>query len=242
MRQKVTDFLNVDLGRLNIAGWILMLSSLALVVGGIVLFAAVAEGGGAAGPASLPRWFAYLSWVAAALFFFGGRWGLESLGIGTYRHPREAKPRRELARDLVLPQVEHLSGSMSAGGRMVLGIACSLIAAAFLVLGALYGDYFPKGAWPFYGLAAFCAFIALACLAPRSRPVALRVIGLAVFVAFACYVFGSYGRPDFWRALAGFGVFGLPAGYVALVGKYHRWGRLARVFGASPAREEVREE
>jgi hypothetical protein len=121
-----------------------------------------------------------------------------------------------------------------------LAVACGLIAAAFAVLGALYGDYFPKGAWPFYGLAAFCTLISLACLAPRSRPVALRVIGVVVFGGFAAYVFSSYGKPDCWRALAAFGVFGLPAGYVAVTGKYPRWGKAAAAFGGSPSRDEGR--
>src|SRR4051794_6191626 len=112
---------------------------------------------------------------------------------------------------------------MSTGARVTLAVACSLIAVGFAVLAALYGDYFPKGPWPFYRLAGFCALIALACLAPASRPVALRVIGAVVCGAFALYVYKSDGGPNFWRALAGFGVFGMPAGYVALTGKYPRW-------------------
>lgn len=91
MRQKVSDFLNVDLGRLNLLGWLLMLSSGGIVVGGIVLFAVAAESDQGGRPARMPRWVAYLCWVAAALFFFGGRWVLESLDISIYRHPPEAK-------------------------------------------------------------------------------------------------------------------------------------------------------
>jgi hypothetical protein len=122
-----------------------------------------------------------------------------------------------------------------------LGVACSLIAVGFAVVAVLYGDYFPKGPWPFYGLAGFCTLIALACLVPVSRPFALRFIGAIVCGAFALYVYDSYGSPNFWRALAGFGVFGGPAGYLALRGKYPRWGKAAAAFGASPARQEDRE-
>jgi hypothetical protein len=121
-----------------------------------------------------------------------------------------------------------------------LAVACSLSAAGFAALGWLYGEYFPRGPWPFYGLAAFCALIALACLASASRPVTLRVVGAVVCGAFALYVYDSDGRPNFWRALAGFGVFGLPAGYVALTGKYPRWGKAAAAFGASPWSQEER--
>jgi hypothetical protein len=130
---------------------------------------------------------------------------------------------------------------MSTGGRMVLGIACSLIASAFMVLGAFYGEYFPKGAWPFYVLAAFCAFIALACLVSKSRPVALRMIGGMLFAWFAFALFRSYGEPDFWRAVGGFGVLGAPAGYLALTGNYPRWGKFARAFDGSSASEKGRE-
>ena len=92
MRQKVSDFLNIDLARLNLWGWLLMLAAVAIVVGGIVLFVVAAEGDQPGRPARMPRWVAYLSWVAAALFFFGGRWVLDSRGIGIYRRPPEAKP------------------------------------------------------------------------------------------------------------------------------------------------------
>jgi hypothetical protein len=130
---------------------------------------------------------------------------------------------------------------MSRGGRVALAVACSLIAIGFATVGALYGDVFPKGPWPFYGLAGFCALIALACLEPASRPIALRFIGAVVCGAFALYLYDSSGGPDFWRARTGFGVLGLPAGYVALTGKYPRWGKGAKAFGVSPSPHEDRE-
>lgn len=131
---------------------------------------------------------------------------------------------------------------MSTGGRITLAVVCSLVAIAFTVLAAFYGDYFPSGPWSFYGLTAFCALIALACLVRASQPVALRIIGVVVFGAFALYVYDSSGGPNFWRALAAFGVFGLPAGYVVVTGNYPRWGKAAGAFGHSPSRNEEREE
>ena len=92
MRQKISDFLNIDLGRLNLWGWLLMLTSLGIIVGGIVLYAQAVEDNQAGQPARMPRSIAYLCWLVAALFFFGGRWVLESLGTGIYRRPPEAKP------------------------------------------------------------------------------------------------------------------------------------------------------
>jgi hypothetical protein len=122
---------------------------------------------------------------------------------------------------------------MSAGGRITLGVACSLIAIGFAVLGAASGDAFPKGPWPFYGLAAFCTSIALACLVPGCCPIVLRVIGAVVFVVFALILYSSFGEPNFRRTLTGFCVIGLPAGYVAVMGTYPRWSRFAAAFGSS---------
>lgn len=91
MREKLSDFLNVDLGNLNLFGWLLMLASLGIVAGGLILFAVATESNEVGHPTRMPRWIAYLCCVAAALLFFGGRWVLEALGIGIYRRPPEAK-------------------------------------------------------------------------------------------------------------------------------------------------------
>jgi MFS family permease len=130
---------------------------------------------------------------------------------------------------------------MSTGGRVILGVACALIAAGFAVLATLYSDTFPEGTWPLYALAGFCTLIALACLVPASGPVALRIIGAVVCGAFALYVYASLDSPNFWRALSGFVVLGLPAGFVALTGKYPRWGKAAKAFGVSPSSQQDRE-
>ena len=89
MQRKLADFFHVDLARLNVAGWLLMLASLGVVIGGIALFAMNAEREG--GPPPMTRWVAYLCWVGAALLFFGGQWALEALGVGIYRRPPAGK-------------------------------------------------------------------------------------------------------------------------------------------------------
>jgi hypothetical protein len=91
MQEKLSDFLNIDLARLNFWGWLLMLSALGIVVGGIIILILATENNQSGQPARTPRWPAYLCWLAAALFFFGGRWLLDSLGIGIYRRPPETK-------------------------------------------------------------------------------------------------------------------------------------------------------
>ena len=129
---------------------------------------------------------------------------------------------------------------MSTGSRVALGVACSLIGIAFAILAALYGDVFfgERFPWPFYGLAVFCALIALACLVPRSRPVALRLIGAVVFVAFALYAYGSYRTPNFTQALVGFCVFGVPAGFLIVLGRYPGWGSESGAVNGSRSSEE----
>jgi hypothetical protein len=131
--------------------------------------------------------------------------------------------------------------TMSAGARVTLAIACTLIAAAFAVLATFYGDVFEVGRPLLYGLAAFCALIPLACLVPQTRPVTVRLIRGAVFAVCACYVYSSYMDGGMPKALMCFIVFGLPAGYAAVMGSYPRWGKGAEAFRGSSRREEVQE-
>jgi hypothetical protein len=91
MREKISDFMSVDLARLNLYGWLLMLASLGIVVGGVVLIVQAGESEQAGRVNHIPRWLGYLCWGAAALFFFGGQWALDALGLGIYRQPKEKK-------------------------------------------------------------------------------------------------------------------------------------------------------
>jgi peptidoglycan/LPS O-acetylase OafA/YrhL len=58
----------------------------------------------------------------------------------------------------------------ASASRVVVAVLFALGAAGFAALGALYGEYFSKGPWPFYGLAAVCAAVAVACLVARGQP------------------------------------------------------------------------
>jgi len=92
-------------------------------------------------------------------------------------------------------------------------------------------------------LGSFCAVGALACLLPASRPIALRLIGGTVFLAFFGYLVemavsgpvlgNSRGDTSLVNAIIAFALFGLPAGYVAVTGRYPRWGQHSRAFEAN---------
>jgi hypothetical protein len=88
-------------------------------------------------------------------------------------------------------------------------------------------------------LSLFCLAGAAACLVPASRPITLRLVGGAVFLAFLGYLIhtglggplwsSSRSTPSLLGAIAAFSTFGLPGGYVAIKGQYPRWGKY---FGA----------
>lgn len=113
---------------------------------------------------------------------------------------------------------------MSFGSRIVIGGVALLCAAAFLMT-ALDPSGLPAGAFPFYVLAVFCVVIAIACVFPQSHPVTLRLIGAVIFLAYAAYVSDSFNTKNFGRAFVGFLVWGIPSGYLAIMGGYPPWGR-----------------
>jgi hypothetical protein len=122
---------------------------------------------------------------------------------------------------------------VSAGARIAIGVVSAFAAACFVPIGYLLGPDLPAGAWPFYGLAAFWAIVASACLTPRSRPLTLRLIGAAVCGLSGVNAYSSFGTDDFPRALEGWIVFGLPSAYVAVLGGYPWWGHFAALFNGS---------
>jgi hypothetical protein len=95
-------------------------------------------------------------------------------------------------------------------------------------------------------LAIFSAIGSLACVAPVSRPVSLRLIGGTVFLTCLGYltkmliggpVLGkSRADESLVNSIFAFTVFGLPAGYVAIKGRYPGWGRHAKALGANEPR------
>jgi hypothetical protein len=124
---------------------------------------------------------------------------------------------------------------MSAGARITLAIVTILCAAGFAVVGSYLGPELPAGPWPFYGLAAFCGLIALACLARGSRPVALRIIGAVIFLGYVAFAYDSIDEGNLFRAVAGLMVWGVPAGYVAIWGAYPPWGRASAALRSEKA-------
>lgn len=126
---------------------------------------------------------------------------------------------------------------MSKGTQIFLGIVFALAAAQFAYFGATQGMYMPAGATPFYGTSAFCAVIAIACLAKASRPLTLRIIGAVISIAFVFYAYDSYGGKNFVKALAGCFVFGFPGAYLAVTGNYPSWGEVGPVFAKKPTDE-----
>jgi hypothetical protein len=91
-------------------------------------------------------------------------------------------------------------------------------------------------------LSAFSGLGAIACLVPASRPVTLRLVGGVVFLACLGYmiemllrgpVLGkSRADQSLVNSIFALVAFGLPAGYVAIRGRYPSWGRHASSFGA----------
>jgi hypothetical protein len=113
---------------------------------------------------------------------------------------------------------------MSFGSRLAIGIV-----AIFGAIGFLKTALNPVGvnapSIVFHGMAALFAFIAIACFVPKSRPVTLRIIGSAIFLASASHFIHNLGTDNFVRALKGFVCWGLPSGYLVIMGKYPSWGQ-----------------
>ncbi len=119
---------------------------------------------------------------------------------------------------------------MSRGANLFLGIVMLFIGAGFVAIAITAGDIMPAGPWPFYGCGLFCWLITLACVLPGSRQVTLRIIGAVVLaVCLFCNVY-ALDDPRFPKSLIATLVFGLPAGYVAITGRYPSWGKAAIAF------------
>ena len=102
-----------------------------------------------------------------------------------------------------------------------------------------------------YVLAGFCGLVALACFSRTWRGLAIRIIGFTVFLAYASYLvyelfwepakpYTGRSEPHWLNATFGLMIFGLPGLYVALAGKYPRWGKGAKAFmrGTASPRDE----
>jgi hypothetical protein len=126
---------------------------------------------------------------------------------------------------------------MSFGSRLAIGIVAIIGAIGFLKT-AINPGGMPAPSIVFHGMAALFTFIAIACFFPKSHPVTLRIIGASIFLSFASYVISSFGTDNFERALRGFGFWGLPSGYLTIVGSYPHWGKGAAGINAKTHRRK----
>jgi hypothetical protein len=116
---------------------------------------------------------------------------------------------------------------------VTIGVLAACAAICLAGLGLSQGPNLPNGTWPAFAAAGFWAVVAVACLAPRTRPVTLRVIGAAVFGFYAAYVVVSFDSKNVLLSLVslvGCTVFGIPSVYVLVRGRYPSWGLAARAF------------
>jgi hypothetical protein len=112
---------------------------------------------------------------------------------------------------------------MSTGSRIAIGLVALLCAVGFFIT-ALDPSGLPAGAAVFYGMAAFCVIIAIACFFPKTHPITLRIIGTMICLAYFAYVLDSIRNQNLVRAMVGFIIWGIPSGYLAIMGKYPSWG------------------
>jgi|HubBroStandDraft_1064217.scaffolds.fasta_scaffold183136_1 hypothetical protein len=129
---------------------------------------------------------------------------------------------------------------MSRTSRWILGSFALLFAWTFI--SALPYALKPLVLWV---CAGFCVLIALACFSTVAHGPALRVIGATVFAAYllaAAANFADALKTPFdghfhgrWflfleAVVEGFVIYGLPGLYVAVHGRYPRWGHAAIAF------------
>jgi hypothetical protein len=140
--------------------------------------------------------------------------------------------------EVVYPDGSTGQTGMSRSARWVLGCFALLFAALFIYSEQLSPS---KAPWFVYGLAGFCGLMAVGCFSQRWRGPAIRIIGFVVFLAYALYLgyelvrepgkaYVSRAEPHWMNAIMGLIVFGLPGLYVAVRGKYPKWGKGAKAF------------
>lgn len=131
---------------------------------------------------------------------------------------------------------------MSNGARTTLAIAAFIGALGFLLTGVFLGADLPAGSTPFYGSAAFCCVIVIACLVRCSRPVTLRIIGSVVCLIFVWNAYLGLAERDYARTVGSLMVWALPSGYLAMRGEFPRWGKAAAAFRSDMGPDRQRHE
>jgi uncharacterized membrane protein AbrB (regulator of aidB expression) len=138
---------------------------------------------------------------------------------------------------------------MSLGARWLLGGFAVILGLMFL-----YSAQVESVKWECYVSAGFCGVIAAACFSSQARSSAVRIIGAFVFAISSLFVATGGAVVLHWaRALPGvtgahlatapegFVFLGLPGLYVALKGKYPRWGIQPKVFRGELSRSQERD-
>jgi len=118
---------------------------------------------------------------------------------------------------------------MSRASEIILGIVALL--SALLVLYFIQAGVGLLFGW--LALEIFLLTMAAACLFRTGRKLTLRVLGAFLFAVCAGYLATELrlGQPGgLLKSLMAFFVFGLPALYLMVRGRYPRWGRFAPVF------------
>ena len=128
---------------------------------------------------------------------------------------------------------------MSIGSRIAIGVVALLCAAVFFII-ALDPSSLAAGAFASYGIAAFFIAIAIACFFPQSHPITLRLIGIIIFAIYVAYVYESFLTQNLSRAVVGFLVWGIPSGYLAVMGKYPSWGTGSEAFNAKQNKNKLK--
>jgi hypothetical protein len=115
---------------------------------------------------------------------------------------------------------------MSGPVRLIIGVVAFIGGSLFCIplVGTATAPPMPKEGWPFIGIGVLWLTVAIACFFPKTWPITLRVIGTAVFLLYAWYAFVSLWNPGRWNAWEALIVIGVPFGYMALFGRYPRWG------------------
>lgn len=120
-------------------------------------------------------------------------------------------------------------------------LSCGIGSAALAVLSPTVPER-PNVRWAMGGFCAFCVLITLVCLAPKTRPVTVRLIGATIFAACGGYVYsqicaaissGPLSALSLLEITLALVAFGLPAGHATITGRYPKWGIEADVFNRS---------
>ncbi len=133
---------------------------------------------------------------------------------------------------------------MSRGARWTLGSFAVLFAAILFQSERTAPSKAPLIS---YLVVGFCGLIAVACFGQNWRGPAIRAIGIMVFSATVAYLayevlkeptkpYTGRSEPHWLNAIQALIEFGLPGLYVAVRGKYPRWGKGAAAFrGRTPS-------